>query len=59
VTSVTSRTTIHNAAFSTCQIPAFIRETEGSAVPVENEQFSTRVTTEKSASAVQFQFEVL
>jgi hypothetical protein len=35
VTSVTSRTTIHNAAFSACQIPAFIGETEGSAAPVE------------------------
>jgi hypothetical protein len=32
VTSVTSRATIHNAAFSACQTPAFIRETEGSAV---------------------------
>jgi hypothetical protein len=34
VTSVKSRTTIHNAAFSACQIPAFIRETVGSAFPV-------------------------
>jgi hypothetical protein len=38
VTSVTSRATIHNAAFSTCQIPAFIRENKGSAVQVEYEQ---------------------
>jgi hypothetical protein len=30
VTSVTSCATIHNAAFSACQTPAFIRETEGS-----------------------------
>jgi hypothetical protein len=35
VTSVMSCATIHNAAFSACQIPAFIRETEGSAAPVE------------------------
>jgi hypothetical protein len=41
MTSVTSRATIHNAAFSACHIPAFIRETEGSAVPVEYEQFIT------------------
>jgi hypothetical protein len=40
VTSVTSRATIHNAAFSARQIPVFIRETEGSAVPVKYEQFS-------------------
>jgi hypothetical protein len=32
VTSVTSRPTIHNVAFSACQIPALIRETEASAV---------------------------
>jgi hypothetical protein len=30
VNSVTSRATIHNTAFSECQTPAFIRETEGS-----------------------------
>jgi hypothetical protein len=40
VTSVTS-CTMHSAAFSECQIPAFTRETEGSAVPVEYVQFST------------------
>jgi hypothetical protein len=31
VTSVTSRATIHNAAFLACQIPALIGKTEGSA----------------------------
>jgi hypothetical protein len=35
VSSVTSRATIHNVAFFACQIPAFIGETEGSAVSVE------------------------
>jgi hypothetical protein len=35
VTSVTSRATIHNVAFSACQIPAFIGETEVSAGGVE------------------------
>jgi hypothetical protein len=39
VTSVMSRATVHNAAFSTCQIPALIGETEGSAAPVKYEQF--------------------
>jgi hypothetical protein len=34
VTSVTSRATVHNAAFSICQIPEFIGETEGSAARV-------------------------
>jgi hypothetical protein len=34
VTSVTSRATIHNVAFSACQIPALIGETEGSAAAV-------------------------
>jgi hypothetical protein len=35
VTSMASPATIHNAAFSACQTPAFIRETEGSAVHYE------------------------
>jgi hypothetical protein len=35
LTSVTSRATIHGAAFSACRIPAFIGEIEGSAAPVE------------------------
>jgi hypothetical protein len=35
VTSVTSRATIHNAAFSACRILAFIGETKGSAAPVK------------------------
>jgi hypothetical protein len=40
VTSVTSRKTIHGAAFSACRIPAFIGETEGSAaLAVKYEQF--------------------
>jgi hypothetical protein len=40
VTSVTSRATVHNAAFSACQIPASTGEIEGSAAPVvEYEQF--------------------
>jgi hypothetical protein len=34
VTSVTSRATVHGAAFSACRIPAFVGETEGSAAPV-------------------------
>jgi hypothetical protein len=34
VTSMTSRATVHGAAFSVCQNPAFIGETEGSAAPV-------------------------
>jgi hypothetical protein len=34
VTSVTSCETVHGAAFSAYRIPAFIGETEGSAVPV-------------------------
>jgi hypothetical protein len=38
VTSVTSRATVHGAAFSVCQIPALIGETEGSAAPVKYEQ---------------------
>jgi hypothetical protein len=33
MTSVTSRATVHNAAFSACRIPAFIRETVCSAAP--------------------------
>jgi hypothetical protein len=37
VSSVTSRTTIHSAAFFACQIPAFIGETEGGAGVVEVE----------------------
>jgi hypothetical protein len=48
VTSVTSHATIHNAAFSACQIPGFIRETEGSAVPVEYEQFSTSLYEDRN-----------
>jgi hypothetical protein len=39
VTSVMSGATIHNAAFSTCQITVFTGEPEGSASPVEYEQF--------------------
>jgi hypothetical protein len=35
VTSVTSRTTINNAAFLACQIPALIGETECSAAVEE------------------------
>jgi hypothetical protein len=35
VTSVTSRTTVHGAAFSACRISALIGETEGSAAPVK------------------------
>jgi hypothetical protein len=35
ITSVTSRATVRGAMFSACLIPAFIRETEGSAAQVE------------------------
>jgi hypothetical protein len=53
VTSVTSRATIHNAAFSACQIPPFVGETEGSAALVEY-KYSMEVPVEyKSASLVQ------
>jgi hypothetical protein len=37
ITLVTSHTTVHGAAISTCRIPAFIGETEGSASPVQYE----------------------
>jgi hypothetical protein len=37
VTSVTSRATIHNTAFSVCQNPALTEKTEGSAAPVKVE----------------------
>jgi hypothetical protein len=39
VTSVTSRATAHGAAFSTCWMPGFMGETEGSAAPVKYKQF--------------------
>jgi hypothetical protein len=37
VTSVTSRPTVHGAAFSACRISALIGETEGSAARVKYE----------------------
>jgi hypothetical protein len=43
VTSVTSRATVHGAAFSACRIPVFIGETEGSAAPVEYEYSTSRI----------------
>jgi hypothetical protein len=46
VTSVTSRATIHNAAFSACQIPVLIRETEASAVQLLVRSSSVRSSTQ-------------